>query len=48
MASSAGTAYRPRIADAELRVCLAAAGAAVPMAPSIHAPWPTICRLWSG
>ena len=29
MASSAGTAYRPRIADAELRVCLAAAGAVV-------------------
>jgi hypothetical protein len=24
MASSAATAYRPRIADAELRVCLAA------------------------
>jgi MoxR-like ATPase len=29
MASSAATAYRPRIADAELRVCLAAAGAVV-------------------
>jgi hypothetical protein len=29
MASSAGTAYRPRIAYAELRVCLAAAGAVV-------------------
>jgi len=29
MASSAGTPYRPRIADAELRVCLAAAGAVV-------------------
>lgn len=29
MASSAGTAYRPRIANAELRMCLAAAGAVV-------------------
>ncbi len=29
MASSAGTAYLPRIADAELRACLAAAGAVV-------------------
>ena len=29
MAPSADTAYRPRIADAELRVCLAAAGAVV-------------------
>ena len=49
MASSAGTVYRPRIADAELRVCLAAAGALVLAGPRprLLDEWQVEPSLWN-